>query len=71
MTEIRKLNEVAIRGRLLEARKSGELSKDLNVDDYTRFISLMLAGLSVQAANGSTKAELKRTAQMALRHLGY
>ncbi|MGH9582683.1 MAG: DUF6680 family protein [Bryobacteraceae bacterium] len=31
----------------------------------------ILAGLSVQAANGSTKAELKRTSQMALRHLGY
>jgi AcrR family transcriptional regulator len=71
MTEIRKLNEVAIKERLLQARKSGELSKDINVDDYTRFLSLMLAGLSVQAANGSTKAELKRTAQMALRHLGY
>jgi len=33
--------------------------------------STILAGLSIQAANGSTKAELKRTAQMALRHLGY
>jgi AcrR family transcriptional regulator len=71
MTEIRKQNEVDIRERLLRARRSRELSKDINVDDYTRFISLMLAGLSVQAANGSTKAELKRTAQMALRHLGY
>ena len=71
MTEIRKLNEVAIRERLLQARKSGELPKDINVDDYTRFISLMLAGLSVQAANGSTKTELRRTAQMALKHLGY
>lgn len=71
LTEIRKLNEIAIKERLIEARKSGELSKDINVDDYTRFISLMLAGLSVQAANGSTKAELKRTAQMAVRHLGY
>jgi len=71
MTEIRKLNEVAIRERLLQARKGGELSKDINVGDYTRLLSLMLAGLSVQAANGSTKAELKRTAQMALRQLGY
>jgi AcrR family transcriptional regulator len=71
MTEIRKLNEVAIRERLLQARKSGELPKDINVDDYTRFISLMLAGLSVQAANGSMKTELRRTAQMALKHLGY
>jgi len=71
MREIRKQNEVAMRERLLEARKSGELSKDINVDDYTRYLSSIIAGLSIQAANGSTKAELKRTAQMALRHLGY
>ena len=71
MTEVRRQNELAIRKRLLEARKSGELSKDINVDDYTRYLSSILVGLSVQAANGSTKAELKRTSQMALRHLGY
>jgi AcrR family transcriptional regulator len=71
MTEVRKQNETAIRERFLQARKSGELSKDINVDDYTRYLSSILAGLSVQAANGSTKAELRRTAQMALRHLGY
>jgi AcrR family transcriptional regulator len=71
MTEIRKQNEIAVRERLLRARKSGELSKDINVGDYTRYLSSILAGLSIQAANGSTKAELKRTAQMALRHLGY
>ena len=57
--------------RLLKARKSGELPKEINVDDYTRYLSTIIAGLSIQAANGSTKAELKRTAQMALRHLGY
>lgn len=71
MTEIRKQNEVALRERLLKARKSGELPKDVNVDDYTRYLSTIIAGLSIQAANGSTKAELKRTAQMALRYLGY
>jgi AcrR family transcriptional regulator len=71
MTEIRKQNQVAIRERLLKARKSGELPKGINVDDYTRYLSTIIAGLSIQAANGSTKAELKRTAQMALRHLGY
>jgi AcrR family transcriptional regulator len=71
MTEVRKQNETAIQERFLQARKSGELSKDINVDDYTRYLSSILAGLSVQAANGSTKAELRRTAQMALRHLGY
>jgi AcrR family transcriptional regulator len=70
MMEIRKQNEAAMRERFLQARKSGELSKDVNVDDYTRYLSSILAGLSIRAANGSTKAELKRTAQMALRHLG-
>jgi AcrR family transcriptional regulator len=69
LTEIRKQNQAAIKERLLKARKSGELSKRINVDDYARYLSSILAGLSVQAANGSTKAELKRTAQMALRHL--
>jgi hypothetical protein len=47
-----------------------ELSKDVNVDDYTRYLSSILACLCTQAANGSTKAELKRTAWMALRYLG-
>jgi AcrR family transcriptional regulator len=71
MTEIRKQNQVALKERLLKARKSGELPKEINVDDYTRYLSTIIAGLSIQAANGSTKAELNRTAQMALRHLGY
>ena len=71
MTEIRKQNEAVMRERFNKARKSGELPKDVNVDDYTRYLSTIIAGLSIQAANGSTKAELKRTAQMALRHLGY
>jgi AcrR family transcriptional regulator len=71
LTEIRKQNQVAVRERLRQARKSGELPKGVNVDDYARFLSTIIAGLSIQAANGATKAELQRTAQMALRHLGY
>jgi AcrR family transcriptional regulator len=71
MTEIRIQNEAAMRERFLRARKIGELSKDVNVDDYTRYLSTIIAGLSIHAANGSTKTELKWTSQMALRHLGY
>ena len=71
MIEIRKQNQIALRKRLLKARQSGELSKDINLNDYTRYLSTIIAGLSIQAANGSTKQELKRTAKMALRHLGY
>jgi AcrR family transcriptional regulator len=71
MTEVRKQNELAMKRRFLQARKSGELSSDVNLDDYTRYLSSILAGLSIQAANGSTKVQLKRTSQVALRHLGY
>jgi AcrR family transcriptional regulator len=70
MREMRMQNEAAIRARLLKARKAGEFPKEENVDDYTRFLSTLLSGLAIQAANGSTKAELKRTAALALRHLG-
>jgi hypothetical protein len=33
----KKQNQVALRERLLKARKSGELLKEINVDDYTRY----------------------------------
>ncbi len=71
MRELRLQNEAAIKARLLRARKAGEFPKDENADDYTRYLSTLLSGSAIQAANGSTRAELKRTAKMALRHLGY
>ncbi|MGB6133662.1 MAG: TetR/AcrR family transcriptional regulator [Acidobacteriaceae bacterium] len=70
MREMRLQNEAAIKDRLLRARKAGEFPKEENVDDYTRYLSSLLSGLAIQAANGSTRAELKRTAEIALRHLG-
>ncbi|MEG9435132.1 hypothetical protein JAO29_03005 [Edaphobacter sp. HDX4] len=71
MTDMRRQNDQAMKERFLLARKAGESPKDLNVDDFTRFVSATLAGLSIPAANGATKAELKRTSQMALGFLGY
>jgi hypothetical protein len=71
MMEIRKQNQVTLRKRLLKARQSGELPKGINVDDYTRYLSSISVSPSIQAANGSTKEELKRIAKMALRHFGY
>ena len=70
MREMRLENEAAIKTRLLRARRAGEFPQDENVDDYTRYLSSLLSGLAIQAANGSTKAQLKRTAEVALRHLG-
>lgn len=70
MREMRLRNEAAIKARLLKARRAGEFPKDESVDDYTRYLSSLLSGLAVQAANGATKAELRRTAELAVRHLG-
>jgi AcrR family transcriptional regulator len=70
MREMRLQNEAAIKARLLKARKDGEFPREENVDDYTKYLSSLLSGLAVQAANGSTRSELKRTAQVAIRHLG-
>ncbi len=70
MLDIRLRNEAVLKARLLKARRAGEFSKEENLDDYTRYLSSLLSGLAVQAANGSTRAQLKRTAELALRHLG-
>ena len=50
MTEIRKQNDVAMRKGLLKARKSGELPKGIDMNDYTGYLSSIFAGLSIQAA---------------------
>ena len=71
LQEIRLQNEAALKKRLLQAKKAGEFPEDEDVDDYTRYLSMLLSGLAIQAANGSTGLKLKRTAQVALRHLGF
>jgi AcrR family transcriptional regulator len=71
LVEIRRQNEAALRGRLQQARKSGELPADVNIDDFARYLSTLLGGLAIQAANGISRAEMKRIADMAVRHLGY
>jgi hypothetical protein len=60
-----------LRARLQQARKSGELAAGVNIDDYARYLSTLLGGLAIQAANGISRAEMKRIADMAVRHLGY
>jgi AcrR family transcriptional regulator len=71
LAEIRKQNEAALRTRLQQARKSGELATDVNIVDYAGYLSTLLGGLAIQAANGISRAKMNRIADMALRQLGY
>jgi hypothetical protein len=52
--------------RLVRAPSPNGGSGELNVEDYSRYFSTLLGGLAIQAANGVSKAEMKRTADMAV-----
>ena len=63
----RKSGEEAIRNRLERARSEGELPREIQPADFARYLSSVMAGLGIQAANGATRAELRRVARIALR----
>lgn len=58
-----------IRKRLERARREGDLPADVNPKDFSRYLFILLNGLSVQAANGATQSEMKRAVELALHSL--
>ena len=71
MIEWRKQGESGIQKRLQRARAEGDLAKDVNPGDLARYISTVITGLGVQAANGSSKAEMARVVDLALRSMPF
>jgi AcrR family transcriptional regulator len=71
MIEWRKHGEADIQRRLQQARKEGDLPKHVNPGDLARYVSTLLTGLGVQAANGATKADMTRVVEMALRSMPF
>jgi AcrR family transcriptional regulator len=71
MIDWRKQGEAALKRRVQKAQREGDLEKKMNPSDFAHYLSMLMSGLGVQAANGATKTELKRYAEMALRFLGY
>jgi AcrR family transcriptional regulator len=71
MIEWRKRGEFELQKRLQRARTEEDLTKDVNPGDLARYISTMLTGLGVQAANGSTRAEMTRVVDLALRSMPF
>jgi AcrR family transcriptional regulator len=59
--------EIALRERFQAAKAAGEMSADMQPDDYARYIMTVLEGMSVRAAGGATREELHKIADMALR----
>src|SRR5246127_4975089 len=63
----RKSGEAALKKRLQQAQSEDELPAGIQPADFARYLSSVIAGLGVQAANGATRAELRRVAEIALR----
>ena len=70
MVEWRRAGEEALRKRFVKARRAGELPNDISPADFARFIATVTAGLAVQAVNGASRDEMKRTADLVLKAIG-
>src|ERR1700756_3478970 len=66
MIDWRKSGEAALKKRLQQAQSEGELPAQIHPAHFARYLSALMAGLSVQATNGATRADLRRVAEIAL-----
>jgi AcrR family transcriptional regulator len=57
----RKWRMNTVRDRIERARKEGDLPTEVKPETFARYLSVIMAGLAVQAASGATLPELKRT----------
>jgi len=69
MIDWRKNGEAVMRKRLQQAQSVGELPREIQPADFARYLSSVMAGLGIQAANGATRAELRGVAAIALRSI--
>src|SRR3984893_8635809 len=63
----RTAGEDAIRRRLKRAQAEGDLPADSNPADLARYLSVVIYGMTVQAAGGASRKELRGVADLALR----
>src|SRR5262245_20622957 len=67
MVKRRAAAEVALRARFERAIAEGELPPDSDPADLARYVAIVTHGISVQAASGATRDELRKAATMAMR----
>jgi AcrR family transcriptional regulator len=63
----RKIGESIILDRLKRAKAEGDLPPDADPADLARYLSIVIYGITVQAAGGATRKELRSAAELALR----
>jgi AcrR family transcriptional regulator len=67
----RKQGLAAARERFEKAKKSGDLSPDVDPAALSRYVATIIQGLGVQSASGATKAELNKVVDIALQNMHY
>ena len=65
----RKIGEGIIRDRLKRAKAEGDLPTEADPADLARYLSIVIYGITVQAAGGATRKELRSVAELALQNL--
>ncbi|WP_432536414.1 TetR/AcrR family transcriptional regulator [Kineococcus arenarius] len=69
LRRLRIANVIAIAERLRQAQASGELSSDLDADSGASYLAAIIQGLSQQARDGASTAQLHAIADIALQAL--
>jgi AcrR family transcriptional regulator len=59
--------EVALRRRLQRAKREGDLPKNADPGELSRYVMTVLHGMAVQGADGANQDQLRRVADVALR----
>jgi AcrR family transcriptional regulator len=68
LTRRRRVGEGIIRDRLKRAKADGDLPSGSNPADLARYLSIVIYGITVQAAGGATRTQLRNVAKLALRN---
>ena len=63
----RKIGENKILDRLKRAKAEGDLLPEADPADLARYLSIVIYGMTIQAAGGATRKELRGAADLALR----
>ncbi len=67
MVEWRKQTEVTLLKRFMKAQTDIDLPDAINPEEVAHYIATLITGMAVQAANGATKSDLKRTVDLSVR----
>jgi hypothetical protein len=65
----RKRGEALLEERFRRAQKEGDLKRSLDPGDLARYVSALLTGLGVQAANGASRRQMSHIVDLAVSSL--